>query len=87
MTKTGRQIPNARDLPGYVYVIADLTDSMRERCEYATLHEAPDGQSYFGWNGSKNIKAYIEVIDFGGLLDAASERNAAFFEFLGLSRS
>lgn len=87
MTKTGRKIPNARDLPGYVYVIADLTDSMRARCEYATLNEAPDGQSYFGWNGSKNIKAYIEVIDFGGLFDAASQRNAAFFEFLGLSKN
>ncbi|MGC3939958.1 ATP-binding protein [Roseobacter sp. EG26] len=86
MTKTGRAIPSARELPGYVYVLADLTDSMRERCEYATLNEAPDGQSYFGWNGSKNIKAYIEVIDFGGLFDAASQRNAAFFEFLGLGK-
>ena len=71
LTKTGRAIPNARELPGYVYVLADLTDSMRERCEYASLHEAPDGQSFFGWNPNKNIKAYIEVIDFGGLLDAA----------------
>ncbi len=87
MTKTGRTIPNARELPGYVYVLADLTESMRERCEYATLNEAPDGQSYFGWNGNKNIKAYVEVIDFGGLFDAASQRNAAFFEFLGLSKS
>jgi len=38
MTKTGRAIPKARELPGYVYVLADLTDSMRERCEYASLH-------------------------------------------------
>lgn len=87
MTKTGRTIPNARELPGYVYVLADLTDSMRERCEYATLNEAPDGQSYFGYNSSKNIRAYIEVIDFGGLFDAASQRNAAFFEFLGLTNN
>lgn len=87
MTKTGRAIPNARELPGYIYVLADLTDSMRERCEYASLHEAPDGQSFFGWNPNKNIKAFIEVIDFGGVLDAAAQRNAAFFDFLGLGRS
>lgn len=84
LSKTGRPIPKARELPGYIYVLADLTDSMRERCEYASLNEAPDGLSYFGWNGNRNIKAYVEVIDFGGLLDAATQRNAAFFEHLGL---
>ena len=84
MSKTGRAIPKAAELPGYVYVLADLTGSMRDRCELAALNEAPDGQSYFGWNGSRNIKAYIEVIDFGGLLDAADQRNAAFFKSLGL---
>ncbi len=84
LSKTGRPLANAGELPGYIYVLADLTKSMRERCEYATLNEAPDGLSYFGWNGSKNIKAYIEVIDFDGLLGAATQRNAAFFETLGL---
>lgn len=84
MSKTGRPIPRANDLPGYIYVLADLTDSMRERCEYASLHEAPDGLSYFGWNPNRNIKAYIEVIDFDGLLEGATQRNAAFFEHLGL---
>ncbi len=84
MSKTKRQLPKAHELPGYIYVLADLTDTMRERCEYASLNEAPDGLSYFGWNGNPNIKAYIEVIDFGGLLDAATQRNSAFFEHLGL---
>ena len=84
LSKSGRPLANAKELPGYVYVLADLTPSMRERCEYASLHEAPDGLSYFGWNGSKNIKEYIEVIDFDGLLLAATQRNAAFFETLGL---
>lgn len=83
MSKTGRPIPKARELPGYIYVLADLTDSMRERCEYASLNEAPDGLSYFGWHGNRNIKAYVEVIDFGGLLDAATQRNAAFLSISG----
>ncbi|RCK31400.1 hypothetical protein TH9_15915 [Thalassospira xiamenensis] len=84
MSKSGRPIPKANELPGYIYVVADLTSSLRKRCEYASLHEAPDGLSYFGWNGNPNIKAYIEVIDFTGLLNAAQQRNAAFFEHLGL---
>ncbi|MBY3259848.1 ATP-binding protein [Rhizobium laguerreae] len=80
----GRQLKTASELPAYIYVLADLTESMKERCEYATLHAAPDGLSYFGWNPNPNIMAYIEVIDFDGLLQAASQRNAAFFNQLGL---
>ncbi|ANL10315.1 hypothetical protein AMJ96_CH02668 [Rhizobium sp. N113] len=84
ISKLGRQLKTAADLPAYIYVLADLTESMKERCEYATLHAAPDGLSYFGWNPNQNIMAYIEVIDFDGLLRAASQRNAAFFNQLGL---
>lgn len=83
----GRQLKTSSELPAYIYVLADLTESMKERCEYATLHAAPDGLSYFGWNPNPNIMAYIEVIDFDGLLQAASQRNAAFFNQLGLPQS
>ncbi|MGL4092056.1 hypothetical protein [Agrobacterium cavarae] len=84
ITSLGRKLKTASELPAHIYVLADLTDSMKERCEYASLHAAPDGLSYFGWNPNPNIMAYIEVIDFDGLLHAASQRNAAFFNQLGL---
>lgn len=84
VTGLGRQLKTPSQLPAHIYVLADLTESVRERCEYASLHAAPDGLSYFGWNPNPNIMAYIEVIDFDGLLQAASQRNAAFFNQLGL---
>ncbi|WP_105432915.1 ATP-binding protein [Neorhizobium sp. T6_25] len=82
--RSGRRIANASEIPAYIYVLADLTPKMQERCEYAALNASPDGLSYFGWNNNPSIKAYIEVIDFEGLLGAAAQRNAAFFEQLGL---
>lgn len=84
MSKSQRPIANASNIPAHIYVLADLTPKMRERCEYASLSAAPDGLSYFGWNNNPNIKTYIEVIDFDGLLQASTQRNAAFFDYLGL---
>jgi hypothetical protein len=43
---------------------------------------AADYQGYFGYND--NFKAYIEVISFDRLLNAARERNRAFFDKPGL---
>ena len=47
-----------------------------------SLRETSDKQGYFGFND--NFKAYIEVISFDRLLNAARERNRAFFDKLGL---
>lgn len=81
---SGRHVPNAEHLPAHVYIVADLTPSMKERCDNAGLQLTPDGMSYFGYNASPSIRAYTEVIDFQGLLTHATERNAAFFHQLGL---
>lgn len=77
-----RHIPNAEKIPAYVYVIADLTQSMKELCDNSGLLSAPDGLRYFGFNSK--LLAYVEVIDYEGLLQYATERNSAFFEKLGL---
>jgi hypothetical protein len=82
VTRHGRKLPNALQLPGFVYVIADLTASLIERCELASLTKAADGLSYFGHN--RPYDAYIEVIDYEGVVKAATERNSAFFDKLGL---
>lgn len=81
-TRQGRPIANADRLPGYVYVLADLTTKLKEQCNYASLTESADGLRYFGFN--PNYNAYIEVIDFEGLVDMAYQRNIAFFDRLGL---
>lgn len=61
-TKSGRPIPGNNDIPGYCYVICDLTESMHRRCRRANLRITSDGMGYFGYNGPSH--AYIEVISF-----------------------
>lgn len=87
LDRSGRDIPNAATIPAHVYVIADLTPSLKKRCEYAGLKPTPDGMSYFGFNDSPTVRAYTEVVSFGGLLSHAAQRNSAFFEQLGLPSS
>ncbi|WP_373140177.1 ATP-binding protein [Mycobacterium marinum] len=85
LTATGRPIPPTQDPPAFCYIIADLTDKMIERCEVSNLRPTHDGLGYFGFND--NAKAYIEVMSFDGLVNAATERNRAFFDKLGLPSS
>ena len=81
-TKLGRPIPGNNDIPGYCYVLCDLTESMHRRCRRANLRITSDGMGYFGYNEPSH--AYIEVISFDQLVKAAKERNRAFFDKLGL---
>jgi hypothetical protein len=81
-TASGRPIPNSRDIPGYCYAICDLTSSMVTRCKMHGLTPTSDNMGYFGYN--PNYKAYIEVMSFDRLVNAAKERNRAFFDKLGL---
>ncbi|EPE2695664.1 ATP-binding protein [Vibrio alginolyticus] len=84
-TPQGRPIPHASDIPGYCYVIADLTPSLLKRCKMLDLQVTHDHLGYFGYN--KGFKAYIEVISFDRLVNMAKERNKAFFDKLGLPMS
>jgi hypothetical protein len=81
-TASGRQIPQSDDIPGFCYVICDITPSVRQQCEMLDLTPTPDHLGYFGYRA--RFKAYLEVISFDQLLNAAKERNKAFFDKLGL---
>lgn len=81
-TSTGRPIPNANQIPGFCYVIADLTPTLRDRCLMHQLHPTADGMGYFGYHSQFN--AYIEVVSFDRLLKVARQRNRAFFDVVGL---
>ncbi|MFG3689542.1 ATP-binding protein [Micromonospora sp. NPDC047740] len=81
-TTQGRPIPASDQIPGFCYVISDLTPSVVEHCRMMGLRMTQDKLGFFGYN--ENYKAYIEVISFDRLLNAASERNRAFFDKLGL---
>lgn len=84
-TAAGRPIPQSLDIPGFCYAICDLTPSVVRRCRTLNLNPTSDHLGYFGYNA--NYKAYIEVISFDRLLNAARERNRAFFDRLGLPSS
>lgn len=81
-TKTGRPINGSQDIPGYCYVLCDLTPTMVKRLKKYDLTMTSDGMGYFGYN--KSYQAYIEVISFDQLVKSATERNSAFFAQLGI---
>ena len=81
-TANGRPIPQSSSVPGYCYVLCDLTPRMTERCELHALQITSDHMGYFGYNAP--LGAYIQVISFDQLLRSATERNRAFFDQLGL---
>lgn len=82
VTRSGRPIPNSEQIPGFCYVISDLTPTIKERCEILNLIPTADKLGFFGYNS--NFNAYIEVISYDRLLNMATERNKAFFDKLGL---
>jgi hypothetical protein len=81
-TSSGRPIPRSEDIPGFCYAICDITPTVERRCKVLGLKVTSDHLGYFGYNS--NYEAYIEVISFDRLLNAARERNRAFFDKLGL---
>ncbi|HWQ93310.1 MAG TPA: ATP-binding protein [Clostridia bacterium] len=83
LTPQGRPIPESESIPGFCYVLADLTPKLKERCLiHHDLRYTPDKMGFFGYKA--NCNAYIEVISFERLVNAAKERNRAFFDKLGL---
>lgn len=85
MTNAGRLIPNSDDIPGFCYVICDITSTIKDTCNFLDLRITSDKLGYFGFH--KTYNAYIEVISFDRLLNMATERNKAFFDKLGLPSS
>lgn len=81
-TATGRPIPDSEHIPGFCYVICDITPTIKDRCDILDLRVTSDKLGYFGFH--KTFNAYIEVISFDRLLNMATERNKAFFDKLGL---
>lgn len=80
-TVDGRPIQHC-DAPGYAYVIADLTASVRKACDFYSMQKTPDNLGYYWYHSKLNL--YIEVISLDKLYSAAYERNEAFFSKLGL---
>lgn len=85
LTASGRQISQPDKIPGYCYIISDLTDDVRSICMRNDFIMAHDGLGCFRFY--TNCNAYVEVISYDRLIKSAKERNRAFFEKLGLPAS
>ena len=84
-TKSGRPINVSEEIPAYCYVICDLTLSMQSVCKKHDFRKTYDSLGYFGYKSE--LKIYFEVISFDQLLNSAKERNAAFFDKIGISHN
>lgn len=81
-TSLGRPIPASDQIPGFCYVLCDLTPSIEKRCRIHDAIRTSDGLGYFFYH--KEYRAYVEVLSFDRLVNSAKERNRAFFDSLGL---
>lgn len=81
-TASGRPIPKSEQIPGFCYVLCDITPTIEKRCKMHDAIGTSDGLGYFFYH--KQFSAYVEVISFDRLVNSASERNRAFFDRLGL---
>ena len=84
-TASGRPIPKSDDIPGFCYVVCDITPSVEKRCVMHDLTRTSDGLGFFTFK--QNFKAYVEVISFDRLINMAKQRNRMFFDKLGLPTS
>ena len=82
-TAQGRPIPTSDNIPGFCYILADLTPKLQDRCRlHHDLKWTHDKLGFFGYK--QNSNAFVQVISFDGLVNSAKERNRAFFDKLGL---
>jgi hypothetical protein len=84
-TREGRDVPVAKGVHFYCYIIADKSESLEQQAYKAELEKTPDGQGFFGYK--KHYRAYFEVISYTKLCTDAKQRNRVFFDKLGLPAS
>ncbi|UTO28677.1 ATP-binding protein [Bartonella harrusi] len=81
-TPEGRPINLDGEVPGYCYVICDLTEKVKKCCKRWNLTKTGDHMGYFGYHNE--YKSYIEVVSFDKLIAYAEKRQQRFFEVLGM---
>ena len=75
--------PRLKNAAFHCYVVADITDSLRDAFNGYSFNDTPDGQGLIGYLRSPD--AFVEVISYAKLLSDAKMRNAIFFQKLGLT--
>jgi hypothetical protein len=66
-----------------VYIIADLTESLKRIIKRHNMSVSSTGHTYFIYNDS--LKVFIEIIPYSSILDNSEKRNKIFLKKLELS--
>jgi hypothetical protein len=74
--------PRLKNAAFHCYIVADITDSLRDSFNGYSFNDTPDGLGLIGYLRSPD--AFVEVISYAKLLSDAKMRNAVFFQKLGL---
>ena len=82
LTPDGRPVRVTENTPFYCYIVCDLRPRLHKWASRFDLGKTPDELGYFGYNRQYN--AYFEVISYDKLIEDAKQRNAIFFNTLGL---
>ncbi len=82
-TPDGQTVPISPGVHFYCFVVADKADQLDDIAKGTQLDPTPDGQGYFGY--LKHESAYIEIMTYDQLLTSAKQRNAVFFDKLGIA--
>lgn len=79
--KNGRLISgHLKDLPIYVYIIADLTGTLIGVCGDRGFTATPDNEGFFTFHPVH--KAYIEIMSYKKVMTNAAQRNQVLFDKL-----
>lgn len=82
--ESGREIKlQSESVPGYAFIVCDLTSVMEELAENASLQKTPDGLGFFGFN--MNLNLYVEVLSYNKVLNDAKKRNRILFDKLNIN--
>lgn len=80
-TRHGRPISgNLETLPINIFIIADITEKLKQQCLYNDFTVTADGESYYHWH--KGLKCYIEIKSFNKVYSDATKRNQILFDKL-----
>jgi hypothetical protein len=71
--------------PFFVYVVADVTPTLKKVIDTLGVFRAtPDNRGHWGFHPTG--RAYIEILPYDKVVDAAEDRHKAFFKKLGLNK-
>ena len=75
--------PGLKSAAFHCYVVADITDSLRDATGGYSFHDTPDKLGLVGY--LRQPEAFVEILSYEKLLMDAKRRNAIFFDKVGIT--